>query len=207
MKPDKLDLPDVTDASAKEKTGKTLKQWFEYLDARGGLEKGRRDLVNHLYAELKVDEWWATTIVVEYERARGQMEKDGKPTGYSICATKTLAAPLADVYAAWTSAKALDAWMGPKTKIAFEDGGKFENADGDRGTFQRIREDKDLRFAWEHEKRAPQSQVEVMFADKGKGKTGITLNHTRIQTRREADEIRSAWGRAFEALKARLEKA
>jgi hypothetical protein len=45
----------------------------------------------------------------------------------------------------------------------------------------------------------------VLFADKGKGKTGITLNHTRIQARRDADELRAGWSAALEQLKRHLE--
>lgn len=205
MKPPLTENPDVTDASARAKTGKTLQQWFAHLDGAGGLARGRRELVNSLYSEQELDEWWATTVVVEYERARGAKEKDGKPRGYSICSTKTVAAPLARVFRAFGEAADLDRWLGAKSKVAFEDGGTLENADGDRATFQRIRANKDLRLAWEHATRAPGSQVEVLFADKGKGKTGITLNHTRIQARRDADELRAGWSASLERLKQALE--
>lgn len=207
MKPPATDTPDVTDSSAREKTGKTLKQWFALLDESGGIAKGRRELVNHLFAAHKLDEWWATTVVVEYERAKGALEKDGKPKGYSICSTKTVAAPLERVFAAFGEAKDLDRWLGARTMVEFKDGGALQNGDGDRATFQRIRANKDLRLAWEHERRAPGSQVEVLFAAKGAGKTGITLNHTRIQARRDADELRAGWSAAFEQLKQHLEGA
>ena len=205
MKPPAPDTPDVSDASAREKTGKTLQQWFAQLDGAGGLAAGRRELVNRLCSEQELDEWWATTVVVEYERARGALEKDKKPRGYSVCSTKTIGAPLERVFRAFGDAKDLDRWLGAQTKVEFEDGGGLANADGDRATFQRIRANKDLRLAWEHASRASGSQVEVLFADKGKGKTGITLNHTRIQTRRDADELRAGWGESLERLKRALE--
>lgn len=197
----------MSDAVAKAKTGKTLKQWFAVLEEQGGLKAGRRNLVNHLYSELKVDEWWATTLAVEFEKAAGQVEKDGKPKGYSICSTKTIAAPLGEVFAAFGDAKALSQWFGPNAKADFKDGGSFSTGDGDKGTFTRIRPNKDIRIDWQHPKLATGAPVEVMFADKGKGKTGITLNHNRLQTRRDADEARAAWAAAFDALKKFLEKA
>lgn len=207
MKINPVDSPDVTDASCKEATQRTLKQWFAELDQFGGLEQGRRELVNHVHEATAKNAWWATTIAVEYERAKGQKEKDGKPTGYSICSTKTIAAPLTQVFAAFAEAQQMDRWLGAKTRVDFKDGGSFANGDGDQGTYKRIRTDKDLRFSWDHPKLAAGSAVEVMFADKGKGKTGITLNHTRIQSRREADEVRDGWGNALETLKIVLEKA
>ncbi|MBI5853208.1 MAG: SRPBCC domain-containing protein [Planctomycetes bacterium] len=207
MKPLAVDTPEVTEAAAKAATQKTLKAWFAELDGLGGLAKGRKELVNHVYAATDKNEWWATTIVVEYEKARNAQEKDGKPKGYSICSTKTITAPLAEVFAAFGDAMALDAWLGPKTKVAFEDGGSLTNGDGNRATFTRIRTDKDLRIDWQSVGLAPGTPVEVLFADKGKGKTGITLNHTRIQERRDADVLRAAWAGALEALKAHLEEA
>lgn len=205
MKIPPTDTPELTDSAANAATGKTTRQWFKHLDDHGGLDAGRRALVQQLYSEEKLDEWWATTLVVEYERERGQKEKDGKPKGYAICVTKTIAAPLDRVYAAWTDASSLDGWLGNKTRIELEVDGTFQNADGDRGTFMRIRENKDLRFSWDHETRAPGSQVDVAFAARPKGKTGITLNHARIQDRRHADELRTGWGAAFDTLKTNLE--
>jgi uncharacterized protein YndB with AHSA1/START domain len=205
MKPTSSDSPAVTDANAREKTGKTMKQWFALLDEAGGIDQGRRELVNHMYSTHKLDEWWATTLVVEYERAKGALEKDGKPKGYSICSTKTVAAPLERVFAAFGDAKDLDRWLGARTKVEFRDGGTLQNGDGDRATFQRIRANKDLRLDWEHAERASGSQIEVLFVERGANKTGITLNHTRIQSRKHADELRAGWSAAFEQLKQHLE--
>jgi uncharacterized protein YndB with AHSA1/START domain len=207
MKVPQVDTPDLNDAVAKAKTGKTLKQWFADLDRAGGLAVGRRELVSAIYEACDKDAWWSVTLVVEYERAKGQKEKDGRPTGYTICSTKSVTAPLERVFAAFADAKTLDRWLGPETVLDFKDGGSLRNGDGDRGTFKKIRANKDIRLAWENAKLAPGTAVEVMFADKGKGKTGITLNHTRIQSRREADQVREAWSAAFERLKALLEKA
>jgi uncharacterized protein YndB with AHSA1/START domain len=204
MKMPEVESPDVTDAAAKEATGRTLKQWFGELDALGGVARGRRALTNHVYEATKKDAWWSTTLVVEYERARGQRDKDGAPTGYAICATKTIAAPLRAVFGAFGDARALDRWLGPKTTLAFADGGALANGDGNRATLTRVRKDRDLRLVWESAP-APGSAVDVLFADKGRGKTGITLNHARIQSRRAADQARAAWGAALEGLKALLE--
>ena len=46
--------------------------------------------------EQKVEPWWSATIVSEYEIARGDFAKDGKPKGYSICPTKSIKASAND---------------------------------------------------------------------------------------------------------------
>lgn len=73
------------------------------------------------------------------------------------------------------------------------------------GTFPRIRDGKDLRSSWDHAARAAGSHVEVLFADKGEGRTGVTLNHTRIQSRRDADELRAGWSSALDVPKKLVE--
>ena len=73
-----------------------------------------------------------------------------------------------------------------------------------RGTFKRIRENKDLRFTWVGET-GDESLVDVVLTDKGGGKTGLLVNHDRLQTKAEADGIRRAWSEAIDRMKKHLE--
>lgn len=191
----------VTDESAKSATGKSFADWFAILDKRGGPEQGRRAVGDYLFKECKVDSWWCATINIEYEAARGVVERDKRPKGYSICATKTIAAPVAKVYEAWADAAALNQWFSSRNQAEVADGGKYSNADGDAGVFKRVRVNKDLRFTWENPAHTPGGIVDVVFQDKGKGKTGVMVTHDRIQTRAEADGLREGWGSALDRLK------
>ena len=69
----------VGETSCKSATGKTLADWFKALDKHGGVSLGRRILGQWLMTDQKVDPWWSATIVSEYEIARGDFAKDGKP--------------------------------------------------------------------------------------------------------------------------------
>jgi uncharacterized protein YndB with AHSA1/START domain len=199
----KSDYP-VTNEGAKAATGKTLDQWFAELDQVDGLKLGRREINNRLAAQ-QVDFWWCTTIAVEYERRHDVRKKDGLYEGYFVCATKTIAAPPAEVFKAWSNGAELSKWFGKGTKADVKDGGSFQNQDGDKGTFLRVRPDKDIRMSFENAGLSAPTQVDVQFQDKGKGKTGLLVNHTRIQTRAEADGLRAAWGQTLDQLKARCE--
>ena len=196
----KSDHP-VTNEAAKAATGKTLDKWFAELDKADGLKLGRREINNRLYAQ-KLDPWWCATIAVEYEKHHDLRKKDGLFEGYFICSTKTITAPLAEVYKAWSNGAELSKWFGVGTKADVKDGGKFENKDGDKGTYLRVRDKKDLRMTFETSGSSAPTQVDVQFQDKGKGKTGLLVNHSRIQTREEADGLRAAWAQALEQLKA-----
>ncbi len=181
----------VTDAASQAATGKTLAQWFAELDKLNGLKLGRGGVGKHLLAQ-KVDPWWISTISVEYEKHHDVRKKDGLYEGYFVCSTKTIAAPVAEVYAAWTCNESLNQWFGAGTNAEVKDGGAYENKEGDKGVFLRVREGKDLRLTFENPAFSSLTQVDVQFQDKGKGKTGLTLNHTRIQTRAESDGLRAA---------------
>jgi uncharacterized protein YndB with AHSA1/START domain len=200
----KSDFP-VDDKACKAATGRSLAEWYALLDAADGVKLGRRNINSKLSEEYKVEPWWATTISVEYEKHSGQRKKDGLYEGYFICSTKTITAPHTEVYRALSDEALLSKWFGAKTKARVEDGGSFENADGDRGTYLRVRPDKDLRFTWENPACPAASLVDVSVADKGKGKTYLLVNHTRIQTRAEADGLRIAWAGAIDELKKLVE--
>jgi uncharacterized protein YndB with AHSA1/START domain len=156
----------------------------------------------HLLAQ-KVDTWWIPTITVEYETARGAVEKDGRGKGYSICSTKTVPVPVQRAFAAFSDKADLDRWFGPATKIAFDVDGAISNADGNKGRFTKITADKTIRFTWEDASVGAGSAVEVLFQPKD-GKTGLVINHTRIQSRADADAIRAGWESALNALKGLL---
>ena len=193
---------ELTSENARKHTGRSLDEWYQQIDEAG--VQGRRAVGEFLLKQHKLDAWWTSTIVVEYEIAHGALEKDGRPKGYSICVTKNVAAPAQSVFAAFTSAPALNAWMGKGTTIDLREGGSFSNADGNRGDYLRITPAKTLKFSW-NAAGQPTSIVEVKLQEKD-GKSGITLNHERIASRAEADGLRTAWGDALQRLKAHLEQ-
>ena len=195
----------LTEEAVKAATGKTWNQWFKVLDDRGGIAQGRRAIGDYLFGECKLDVWWSATLNVEYEAARGVVEKDGRPKGYMICVTKTIAAPVEKAFAAWASTEGLNSWFSSKNKAEVADGGRYSNADGDTGVFKRVRKNKDLRFTWENPAHTAGTVVDVVFQDKGKGKTGVMITHDRIQQRAEADGLREGWGEALSRLKTVLE--
>ncbi len=196
----------ITNEACLAATGKTMDELYAAMDAFGGPSKGRRELGRRLNGDLNVDVWWVQTLNPEYEVRHGLKEKDGRPKGHFICSTKTVAAPIATVYQAWTDPELLGQWFGAGTAVDLREGGAFSNPDGNRGTYRRIRENKDLRFEW-HGETGDESLVDVQLTDKGEGKTGILVNHDRIQSRAEADGLRRAWSESLARLKTLLEGA
>jgi len=194
----------VSEASCKGATGRTLAEWFKALDRHGGIELGRRALSNWLMEESKVEPWWSSTIVNEYEIARGDFARDGKPRGYSICPTRSINASASDCYAAFATAKALDRWFGPKHDVDLREGGHWRNADGNRASIKKARPGKNIRLIAEDEGLTLPTPVEIKFEGMG-DKCTVMVSIERLQTRAEADGYRHAWSDALTRLKAVLE--
>jgi uncharacterized protein YndB with AHSA1/START domain len=188
------------DKACKAETGKTKAEWFAAIEKAGA--SGRAESGKVLQA-AKVDPWWATVLLVEHEAAKKAVEKDGKPKGYSICSTKSVAANAAKTWKALTTSAELAKWFGTGATMNAKEGGAVSDKDGVTGKVTKVRPEKALVFSWEASW-APGSQVEILVQPKG-DKTGLVVNHTRIQSRADADAVREAWAQALNALKAHIE--
>ena len=195
----------VSESSCKSATGKSLAEWFKALDKHGGVALGRRNLSKWIEHEHQVELWWATTITNEYEIARGDLARDGKPKGYSICPTKSIKASPKDCYAAFATAKALDGWFGPKHEVDMRDGGQWRNGDGNRATIKKVNAGRNITLLAEDEGLTLPAPVEIKFTPNGANCT-VMISVERLQTRAEADGYRRAWGEALDRLKASIEK-
>jgi uncharacterized protein YndB with AHSA1/START domain len=196
----------LEDAACKAATGKTLAEWFQELDAIDALKLGRRETINRIYAGIEgTDAWWPTTLAVEYEKHKGIAKKDGLPEGYTICCTKSIAAPVERTYAAWTDPQGFATFFCANGSQEPSEGGAIVCGCGCKGSFLRVRPNKDLRFTWEHPGATAPMTVDVQFQD-NKGKTLMNVMTSRIQTRAEADGLRDAWGEALNRLKGLVEE-
>ena len=199
----KSDQP-MSDADVKRETGKSWDAWFMQVDDMGGAELGRKGVTEALVRDFKLAPWWAQTIAVDWETARKVHLKDGRPKGYFICVTKTIAAPAERVFDAFGDAKILSAWLGSGASASFKEGGEFATGDGNKGKYVKVTRPKRLRFTWDEGDASLVSQCELALTPKG-DKTAFLLNHDRIPTREMADGLRAAWAGAVDRLKKLLE--
>ena len=194
----------VSEASCKEATGKTLAEWFKALDKHGGIPLGRRELSKWMEHEHGLSTWWAATVTHEYEIARGDLAKDGKPKGFSICPTKSIKASPKECYAAFATTNALDQWFGPKHDLDLREGGHWRNGDGNRASIRKVNAGKNIRLIAEDAGLTLPTPVEIKFTPNGANCT-VMVAIERLQTRAEADGYRRAWGEALDRLKAHVE--
>lgn len=167
----------INSTAVRAKTGKTWAEWITLLDKAGAQKLTHQQIVAHLRTQHHVDDWWQQMLTVGYEQARGKRAVHQKPAGFQIGASKTMNMPVSKLYAAWVDEK-LRAKFLPAKSISIH----------------KATRNKSIRATW----RNGASRVDFNFYAKGKTKSQITLQHSKLANAREANRRKAFWARVLE---------
>ena len=171
--------------STRRSTGRDRADWFGLLDAWDATGRRHSEIVQWLMREHAVTSWWAQTLTVEYERARGLRKPGGGRDGrYTISVTRTVAAPVARLFAAFTDPVARKQWL-----------------DDDPLRERTSQPGRSARFDYRHDG----TRVVVGFEDKG-GRSRVAVVHERLTNPAAAATAKVYWQERLTALKTMLEK-
>ena len=92
-------------------TGKRWEAWFSILDRSGARKRKHGETVAFLMEEHEVPGWWAQSITMWYERARGIRLKHQQADGFTIYASKTMAVPLEVLFDAFVNPRSRRTWL------------------------------------------------------------------------------------------------
>lgn len=180
-----LELP-VADEAIRRATGRGWEEWFEILDRWGGTGHRHPEIARWLREEQQVDGWWAQSVTVGYERARGMRDKHQVTTGFSIGVTKTVNVAAEQALAAFTDARRRGRWL---TGV---------------GMRQRpTRAANTARFDWPD----PRSIVIVYIGPKGPDRSTVAVQHERLPDAETAERLKVEWRARLGQLKAELERS
>lgn len=174
----------IADNKLADATGKTWDEWFVLLDSWGAKDRKHPDIVRHLIDDLSVPGWWAQTITVGYERARGMRLKHQQPDGFAVSASKTVAVPVEVLFDAFVKAPRRNEWL----------------TDGAM-TIRTSIEHRTARFNWED----GSTRVVVGFIDKGPAKSTVAISHEKLPDAYEAERAKALWKDRLTRLKGFLE--
>lgn len=170
----------ISTEAVRAKTGKGWAEWIAILDEAGAKEMAHKDIAIYLSQKQGVPDWWSQMVTVGYEQARGLRGKHQKPEGYQISRSKTMAAPAAQLYAAWADKRKRARWL------------------KDALTIRTATPDKSLRILWGD----GQTSLDVSFYPKGEGKCQVVVQHSKIVNAKAAEKLKVYWAEALEALQA-----
>ncbi|MGH2591505.1 MAG: DUF4287 domain-containing protein [Actinomycetota bacterium] len=173
-----------SDDKIREVTGRKWDAWFSILDRWGARDRKNKETVAFLVDEHGVPEWWAQTIRVHHQRARGLRLKHQQADGFTIYASKTIAVPI-DVL--------LDAFVNPRSRRKWLADGTMSLRTSQPGHT--------ARFSWGD----GSTRLSVSFIDKGPSKSAVAVAHERLPDGDEAETTKLAWRERLSDLKSYLE--
>jgi uncharacterized protein YndB with AHSA1/START domain len=177
--------PGLADDTLVEKTGKGWNEWVALLDAWDARERPHSEIAAYLVEEHGVAGWWAQTVTVGYERARGlRAPGQRRDAGFEVTVSKTVAAPVERLVAVWVDEDERERWL-PGAPLRARP----------------VRSPRSARFDWEDGR----TLVVVYFTEKGLEKTTVAVQHERLADAEEAEALRGFWRERLAELKRVLE--
>lgn len=197
--------PGMSDEAVRKGTGKGWEEWIRILDRWGAVEKAHKAIARYLSDELGLDGWWAQTVTVGYERARGLRELGQVKGGFGLDVQRLIAASRTQAYEALTDPKLLSKWFTTRAKVDLRVGGRYSNRDGDEGVFLALAPPRRVRFSWENRNHAPGTVVEINLTPQGGGKVAVRLTHSKLRSKQDREGMKEGWSWAMDSLKSFLE--
>jgi uncharacterized protein YndB with AHSA1/START domain len=176
----------VSDEAMVRGSGRSHAEWFRLLDEWGATERSHTAIARWLVEVEGAGSWWAQSITVAYERARGMRSPHEMAGGYSVSATRTLTGDPAALLAAFTNVERRERWL-PGAPMR------------QRPTRAAL----SARFDWDE----PPSRVVVTIVPKEEGKATVAVSHERLPDAETAERSKAAWRARLGDLKAEFEEA
>ncbi|MGH9373688.1 MAG: hypothetical protein ACRD15_19380 [Vicinamibacterales bacterium] len=172
-------LAGTADATIKAKTGCTWDRWVFALDHYGADRMSHRDIAALVSSKYKIDGWWAQMVTVGYERIRGLRARGQRRDGsYEVGKSRTFNVPLTTLFQAWADARLRGRWL-----------------DGTVGKVRTLMPKKSMRLDGQDH-----TIVVVGFMSKGRSKSVVAVQHTKLRDRDTANRLKQYWSERLDAL-------
>ncbi len=107
----------VGDAALAARTGRSREEWFALLDDAGAAGWEHGAIVRFL-GGLGVDDWYAQSVTIAYEQARGKrVAGQGADGSFQVSASVTVAVPPAAIWPHLADADLRAAWVGAPHEV------------------------------------------------------------------------------------------
>jgi len=177
--------PRISEESVRAKTGRGWDEWFGELDQAGAAAWKHKQIAKHILEGYGVTHWWAQSVAVAYENARGLRDKHEMPDGYQIQRQKRIDAPVEAAWQAWADERLRSKWL-PEAAAA---------------RVRSVRDDKRMiRLDWPDGTR-------IMAGAKPHGNHGCEagVQQSKLVSAAAAEEAKTFWAAKLTELKAMLE--
>jgi len=172
-------LAGMSNESIKAKTGCTWDRWVPALDHHGADKMSHRDIAALVSKKYKIDGWWSQTVTVGYERIKGLRARGQRRDGtYEASKSRTFDVPAGTLFEAWADPSVRRRWLNDESV-------RVRTATAP----------KSMRLDW-----SDGGIIAVGFLTKGKSKSAVAVQHTKLPDRETADRLKKYWADRLDAL-------
>lgn len=165
-------------------TGRDWEGWFGLLDQWEAATRKHGEIARWLMDEHQVPGWWAQSITVAYEQARGlRAPGQGRDGWYSVSVTRTVNVGVEALYEAVADPGIRSRWL-PGNRLEIT-----------------TNTPKSVRGRWD----GGGSRVVIGLEHREDAKSRISLTHERIPDAQARGELKRYWAERLQALKDQLE--
>lgn len=191
--------PSVSEEAVQKATGKSWSQWFKVLDNWGATKKSHKEIARHLSDTEDISGWWAQSITVEYERARG-MRDVGQVASkkFELSVQRTLPTDLDTLKSLWLEGRRRSGWISDASwRDAFTKAMRTRNE-----TVTAMGDCVYLKLPVGANERA--DRVQLTFSAKDKERAVVRVQHGGIASAKERDVLKADWKNMLDALQTKV---
>jgi hypothetical protein len=174
----------TSDDAVALRTGREYGEWFALLDAWGAVERRHPEIARWLTEEHGINGWWAQSVTVAYEQARGLRVPGEHVDGFTVTASKTIDVPVERLFEAFSDDAFRATWL---------------PADGLQVTT--VNSPKSFRGKWGDDG----SRIAAGFVAKSESKSMVAVAHEKLSSAEGAKQMKDFWGDRLKELKKLLE--
>lgn len=188
-------------------TGQPRAYWFELLDAHDASSWSHQDIASWLVSVQGVDGWWAQSVTVAYEQARGLRAPGQRADGtFEVSASRTVPGTLDAVFAAVADEASRARWLDPALPAAGA-GGRSEVLAATPGTSVRLRWPAGALGGAEADARVVVGLYQPRDDDGDPtGKVRVGVSHPGLNTPDDAAALKEFWKARLDDLARLLER-
>ena len=168
----------VSDASIAARTGRTWAEWVVALDDAGARDLSHTAVAELLHRRFGVDNWWAQSVTVGYERLTGKRANLQKADGFAASGSLTVAAGLERLYSTAADEKRHRKWLPPGVVVHKATRPKSMRATSRDGS----------------------KSISFYFYAKGRGKAQITVQQDKLASQDAALKQKKVWAKSLRDL-------
>ena len=177
----------ISAALLRERTGRDWDEWCTLLDRWGAVERTHTETARWLVTTHDVPGWWAQTITVGYEQARGlRAPGQRRGGGFEAAVSRTVAVPVAELFEAFADETTRRRWL-PDVEV------RVRTATAP----------KTFRADWA----GGPTRIAVGFTPMNETKGRVAVLHERLADAEETDRLKAYWRERLAALKQLLESS